>query len=204
MRTYELDDPAEHVEVWRLTHDEYARLGYSSPRPDGMLRHYPHLDLIEETSVVVARDDDGELLGTNSLTVDGPAGLHVDATFPGEVDAVRRYCQPRIWALGASWRIVVRHDVPRKLETVLGLIGHTRKLVSERDLDLVLYSFHPKHERFYQKAIGAVTLAGPRPDTIMDGAPAILMRTDRDRLKRFWHDFSRRRRFARQRTEKET
>ena len=88
--------------VWRLTHDMYVAEGYAEPQPDGLLRHYPHLDAIPETVVFLAEDEDGTLLGSNSYTLDGPAGLHVDDDFRDVVDAVRAECRATGKRLGAN------------------------------------------------------------------------------------------------------
>jgi hypothetical protein len=78
--------------VWKLTCDIYIAEGYANPSPIKILRHYPQLDLIPETIVLPVEDDYGNLLGSNSLTVDSPAGLHVDDDFKDVADYVRTEC----------------------------------------------------------------------------------------------------------------
>ena len=105
METF-IASPADMWSVWKLTYDVYLEEGYCQPNDSGILQHYPHLDNIPETTVFCTKDDDGILQGTNSLTKDGPRGLHTEICFPEETAAVRYECYQNNLILGASWRIV--------------------------------------------------------------------------------------------------
>ena len=41
-------------QIYKLTHDAYVERGYCEPQPGGKLIHYPHLDHIPETTILVA------------------------------------------------------------------------------------------------------------------------------------------------------
>ena len=82
--------------VYRLTHDSFLERGYCQPQPDGPLIHYPHLDNIPETTVLVAVVQ-GEIMGTLSFTLDGPRGFHLDGDFKTECGRIR--------AEGKAWRL---------------------------------------------------------------------------------------------------
>ena len=161
--------------VWRLTHDMYVAEGYAEPRSDGQLRHYPHLDAVPETTILMAEDEDGTLVGSNSYTIDGPAGLHADDDFRDVIDSVRAECRAAGTRLGASWRIATRPGCREHLFVVMQLISAT--LEGGRELaDVVLFTFNPKHESFYGRMLGLRTIAEPREGSSVQSAPAILMR----------------------------
>jgi hypothetical protein len=182
--------------VWRLTHDMYVAEGYAEPQPDGLLRHYPHLDAVPETTVLMAEEEDGTLLGSNSYTLDGPAGLHVDDDFKDVADAIREECRRSGERLGASWRIVTRPGCREHLAVVMQLITAT----VEHSLgcaDRVLFTFNPKHEGFYRRMLGLETVAGPRDGHSVQSAPAILMHSRMDSLAAHWERVKARRSSAR-------
>ncbi|HOX07439.1 MAG TPA: hypothetical protein PK280_13635 [Planctomycetota bacterium] len=182
--------------VWQLTHDMFVTESYAEPQPDGMLRHYPHLDLLPETTVLMAEDDDGTLLGSVSYTVDGPAGLHVDDDFRDVVDAVREDCRAAGRRLGASWRIVTRPGCREHLQVVMQLISAT--LDGGRQVaDTVLFTFNPKHESFYGRMLGLRTVCEPRAGHSVQSAPAILMRGEMAEMLARWERVMARRSSAR-------
>ena len=182
--------------VWRLTHDVYVAEGYAAPRPDGMLRHYPHLDLVPETEVFMAEDEAGQLLGSNSATVDGPAGLHADDDFKAVIDGIREECRRAGKRLGCSWRIATRPGCRDSLAVIMQLISATLES-GRRRADVVLYTFNPKHEGFYGRMLGLRTVAGPRDGHSVKGAPAILMRGEMSEMMARWERVVARRSSAR-------
>jgi hypothetical protein len=177
--------------VWRLTYERYINEGYCEPQADGMLRHYRSIDLIPET-VVLGAFDGNELVGTNSLTCDGPAGLHVDIAFPAEVKAIRDECLLTGILLGASWRIVTKKESAGQGDLVRGLINMSVDIGSTI-ADVTMYSFNPKHENCYRKMLGLETIARRDNDPSVNGAEAILMRGDMDVMLRTWNRFYRKR-----------
>ena len=188
--------PEDLEAVWHLTHDEYVRMGYSAPRPDGMLRHY-HLDGIPQTTVWVAEDDQGQIVGTVSLTEDNPAGLHTDDDFKDVVNEIRRECQASGKRLAASWRIVTRANLHNELGVIMGLVAAIMdEVVAYPDL-VSLYTFNPRHERFYRRMCGFERIAGPRPSRAVKDAPGILMRGDWEKIQPVWERTKARRTSAR-------
>lgn len=173
--------------VWKLTHDMYVAEGYAQPQPDGMLCHYPHLDGIPETAVFVAEDERGRIVGTNSLTLDGPAGLHVDDDFKDLADAVRAECRREAKTLGASWRIVTEPGYRQSLDVVMRLI--TATIEEGRrwgGLHVWLFTFNPKHQKFYNRMLDFRTISDVRDGHSVGKAPAILMRGEMENMVRRW------------------
>ncbi len=175
--------------VWRLTHDAYVAQGYCAPQPEGMLKHYPHLDTIQETSVLMAFDENDRLVGTNSLTIDNPAGLHVDDDFKDMADQVRVECLRARKKMGASWRIVTDETVRDQISVMLDLVSETIDQGIRQCLDVLLFTFNPKHVRFYEQMLGLKVIAEPRFGRAVKGAPAILMRGGPTEMLKAWERF---------------
>ncbi|MFN8423161.1 MAG: hypothetical protein U0470_07120 [Anaerolineae bacterium] len=79
---------AELDRVHRLVHDVYVGAGYCDPRPDGRLPVYDRFDALPETLVLAAFEGD-DVVGTLSVTLDGPLGLSCDHDFRAACDRIR-------------------------------------------------------------------------------------------------------------------
>jgi hypothetical protein len=157
--------------VWKLTHDVYVKCGYIKPQPGGLLVHYPHLDQIPETTVIVCKDDEGNIVGTNSFTVDGPEGLHVESEF-SDIVSLFRMTNLR---LSSTWRIETDPECNNRLSVVKAVIIKTFEIAQDK-ADIVLATFHPRHEAFYTRLLNFIRIAQPRPHKHLN-AHAILMAT---------------------------
>ncbi|MBI3831317.1 MAG: hypothetical protein HY291_17495 [Planctomycetes bacterium] len=173
----------EMDEVYRLTHDAYVGRGYNPPQPDGRLVHYPHLDAIPETTVLIAVEN-GRILGTNSITLDGPLGLSVDGDFKPECDAIRKERRP----LATSWRIATREDLRSETRVVMGLIQETVRCGISAGVLTCMFTFNPRHERIYKKLLNLETVAQCAETKGLKNAPAILMRLDLENCPQRWLD----------------
>ncbi|MCK6473383.1 MAG: hypothetical protein L6R28_16690 [Planctomycetes bacterium] len=172
----------ELEEVYRLTHDAYVERNYCTPQPDGKLIHYPHLENIPETTVLVALQD-GKVMGTVSLTLDGPQGIHADLDFAD----VARLARSEGRKLGAAWRMATRQTLRGERQVVMALIGEVVSYAFEVfDLDTFLCTFNPRHERIYGRLLGMRTIARNETSEGLENAPAVLMRCDREMVPEKW------------------
>jgi hypothetical protein len=172
-----IESEKELHDVYRLTYGVYLKCGYCKPNETGKLIHYPHLDNIPETTVFIAIKD-GRIVGTNSITADGPSGLHVDEDFLTEVNKTREEKR----RLVASWRIATDFV---GISAVIRLIKKTIDYaLKELKAETALFTFNPRHEKFYEKYLKMETIG--RRDCIkkLENAPAVLMRLDRERVDR--------------------
>lgn len=172
--------------VWRLTHDVYVREGYADPRPEGILRHYPRHDLIDETIVLMAESEPGTLLGSISLTVDGPRGLPMDEDFKDEIDRFRAHCSGEDKKLGAYWRFVAQHSLEHETSVALQLIGASVEFGRRVPLDEILYIVNPKHVGFYRRLLSLEPIGKTRGSHSVKGAPAVLLHGDRAHVLAAW------------------
>jgi hypothetical protein len=174
-------DPGELDAVHRLTHDAFLERGYCRPQPDGRLRHHPALDLARETTVFVAVAD-GVVVGTNSLTLDGPGGLPMDRDFRVECHRVR--AEGRV--LAASWRLATHRTYRDQSFLVKELIRVTTVFGVRSSVETCLFTFNPRHERVYQRLLNLRTIGRRKGMAGLLNAPAVLMRSDLERLPERW------------------
>ncbi len=167
--------------VHKLTHDSYVERGYTTKQPDGRLIHYPHLDQSPNTTVLIALQS-GHIIGTNSLTLDGPQGLHTDFDFKPECDQIRSEGR----RMASSWRIATCPKFRGETRLVMELIRATVHEFVRLGVETSVFTFHPRHERVYQRLVKLETVA--RHDGIkhLSNAPAVLMRWDREKCPKRW------------------
>jgi hypothetical protein len=175
-----IEGEAELDAVYRLTHDCFVERGYCPPQPGARLIHHPHLDRIPETTILVAVVD-GEIVGTNSWTLDGPAGLHVDKDFKRETDAIR--AEGRV--LASSWRIATRSGYRHDRHVVIGLIRETIRQFADVGGQTSVFTFNPRHERIYERLLNMTTVAR-RPDCCDFASPLVFMRMDMEKVPAYW------------------
>ena len=142
-------------DVYKLTYEAYISQGYCEPNKEGKLIHYPHLDNIPETTVLIAIANN-EVIGTNSITIDGSNGLHVDDDFPEEVEQFRQRCKKENRILSSSWRIATKE---KSLSLIKALVFATAEQNFLLGVDEQLFSFNPRHEKIYRRLIGLQTVA---------------------------------------------
>lgn len=170
-------------EVHRITHDSIVEAGYMAPQRGGRIISYPALDPSPLTTILVAIAD-GRIVGTNSITADGPLGLHTDLYFPRETDAARR----EGLRLVSSFRIATDPAWPGQNGSalVLDIVKWTAFVaIHKYGFETMLCSFNPKHELVYRRMLHARTIA--LIEDLGHGdiqAGAVMMRIDRDAVLR--------------------
>jgi len=164
--------------VYRLTHDCYVSKGYALAQPDGMLVHYADFDFIEETSVFVAMEH-GKVLGSISITMDGPKGLTVDKDFKGMCDELRHEGR----RLAAVWRLVVHHSNQASRRVVMALIKAVSTEAVSHGYDSCLFVVNPRHSFIYQRLLSMKAIAEKGNTDGLANAPAVLLRGDRETLR---------------------
>ena len=167
-------DGSELDTVYRLHHDSWVGEGYLDARPDGRLVHHPELDANRNTVILVAIED-RSIVGTNSLTLDGPLGVPMDHGLCDEVDRIRAEGH----TVMASWRIATEPTCRNRMTVVLALIEETAKWLVASGGTTCIYLFSKCHERIYRKLISATTICDV--GAFYPDAPkwhGVLMRTD--------------------------
>jgi hypothetical protein len=152
---HKLTDYSRLDEIHRLTHDTLVEAGDITPRPDGKINLYPHLDRSGQTTILVA-EQSGMIIGTISMSLDGPDGLHTDSLFNDETDRIRREVPH---GLAASWRIATSRQYRSNRGLVLDLIKHTFLARFELHAQVCLFVFNERHVTIYQRLLDAEIVA---------------------------------------------
>ncbi len=183
-----LRNHAELDIVHRLVHDVYVAAGYVAPQPGARLIYCPRLDLAPETTVFLALIG-GRAFGTVSLTLDGPAGFHLDEEYPREAAAIRRERR----SLASAWRLAVRPPEGARLGVLMKLLSAIREPVLAGSVETCLFTVVPGFELAYCRLFGARRVAASSLDRGCASAalsmfriPTVLMRWDVERCPERW------------------
>lgn len=179
----EVENAEEMEEVYRMVHDVYLERGYIEEQPGGKLIHYPHLDGIPETTVIIAIAN-GKVVGTNSFTLDSPEGLPGEKDFKEECDIIR--LEGRI--LGACWRLGTGNIYRNEKKIILSLIEKTAEVACiDKGVETTLFTLNPRHEKIYKRLLNMKTVARRRESVAgLSNAPAVLMRLDTEDIPEMW------------------
>jgi len=136
---------------------------------------FPGFDKSNDTKIIVAEINDN-IIGTNSITVDGDLGLPSDKYFKAETNLVRSTTKGLV---GNSWKIAISQQYKCNIGVLFDLIQKTVELAVDMDIESCLYIFPKKHENVYKKFIKAETISekkcniGDKKDVHL-----VLMKTD--------------------------
>jgi len=171
----------EMEDVYRLTHEAYVSSSYSEHQPNGLLLHYPEYDVIPETTVLVARQQ-GEMIGTLSLTVPGPFGFTLDREFKKEMD----YMQQAGRVVVVMWRLAVKEEFRSSRNVVIGLFSAATRIALNHGVNSLVIEVNPKHERVYKRMLNMTTVSRIDETNGLQHAPGVLLRGDIETLPKEW------------------
>lgn len=168
----------ERREVWKLTYEEFLRVGYIQPNDTGELSYFERWDVFNNpyTKVIIIKEDD-LLLSTVSFTEDSPCLLPHDEIF---YDLIQPYREIGL-SLSASWRIVTRYGTPAKVTGII--FNEIWKLYYNSETDICFCPFNPKHVTFYEKIFGMQILSESRGEHVLKNQPpSVLMSWPKESL----------------------
>jgi hypothetical protein len=127
----------------------------------------------DPTLATLEAREDGAVVGTLSVRIDGPDGLSADATFPDELASLRRLGRP----MCEFSRLAVECTTPSK--TVLAKLFHLAHLYAHRlkGAELLVIEVHPRHAPFYRRGVNAQVVGEERLHAHVQ-APAVLLCVD--------------------------
>ena len=167
----------ELMEAFRLLYDSYVRAGLVTENRR-KLRLTP-FHLLDTTEVFVAKWR-GEVIATMTVVADGPQGLPMDAMYGDEV-AHFREAGLRLAEVGCF------ADRRGMEPPFLKVIGELAKLVvqvaSARGADGLVAATHPRHARFYIRALGFQQFAGLKECPYAQGNPAVALVQNFEKLR---------------------
>ena len=150
-----LTDYSRLDEIYRLTHDTLVEGGYLTPRADGQLANLSALDRSEQTTILVAQHAD-RIVGTFSISVDGPDASMADGIFETEAERIRRQNPD---GLGSAWRIATSAEHRSERSLVTDLIRNAFLVAFERRMDTCLLVPVARHVPVYRRILGAKVVA---------------------------------------------
>lgn len=162
----------EFEAAYRLVHDAYVRQGLTEPLRSGM-RITPY-QLLPTTDVLVALVRD-EVFCTMSLVADGEMGLPMESIFAEEL-ALRR--QQGLRLAEVSCLADRRSQLSRSLPALYGLMRLMVQSARARGVDQLLVACHPRHAKFYRRALGFDTISEVRSYQTVRGNPAVALVQD--------------------------
>jgi hypothetical protein len=179
---------ADMSNVYKLTYQSYLEEGYCQENEKCEMNHYPYLDNIVETTVVIV-DEDGKIIGTITITLDGVNKLYTDEDFPEETEKVRQECLEKNKKLGCLWRLATIPDRNDKILICL-LFNKTTEIMIDKEIDMCLFIVNPKHTSFYNKVFGIEPVTTNICSSVL--APGVLMLGEINTIKEKWTKISKR------------
>ncbi len=158
---------ADYHEAFSLVYRRYVAVGLIPRNPLGV-RIAPQ-QLRQECRVLVA-EASGSIVGTVSLVADGGEGLPVDRLFPGSVDGLRLKGH-RLMEVGCLVSIDDSGRFPSRV--YLALTRATIQRARRGGFDRMIASVHPRHAKFYERAMGFQRLTEAVPYDMVGGHPAV-------------------------------
>lgn len=168
-------------DVYRITHDAYVLKGYCLPKPHGMLNPFPEFDHLAETTILVAVIGE-EIVGSVSITLDGPRGFPTDKEFHSESQLIRQEGRH----LAAVWRLVIKESCPFRHQILTALLAEIGRRFIKDEVHTCFFSVHPSFVKPCKHIMNMKTVAGSKTTIGLNNVPAVLMRCDVESLPGRW------------------
>lgn len=170
------ENQEERAAAFRLCHDAYVQAGLMLPRRCRM-RVMPHHLL--PTSAVFIAVRRGRVISTVSLIGDGQLGLPMECAYCKEVAALR---SPSRWLGEVSALASDRQQPVCQFQLLGNLTRLMAQYASRHGLEHLLAAVHPRHSRFYQRALGFQSLGEGKPYPAVRHRPSVALLLDLPRL----------------------
>jgi hypothetical protein len=168
-----------HIEracAYRLVYDAYVQAGLMRPNVFQM-RITPY-SLLSTTAMFVALRGE-RVIATVSLVGDGQLGLPLERAYAEEVDRLR---DQSVWLGEVSALACLPDESNPEFEVVIGLMRLMAQFSQRHGIDQLLVAVHPRHARFYRRAMGFQPLGPERPFPSVCNRPAVALHLDLSRL----------------------
>ena len=131
----------------------------------------------------------GEIVGTSTLTRDGPTGFHLDDEYPVEMAAIRRDGR----SLASSWRWASKAAAADRVRVILALFRAVQQCLCASGVQTCLFTLVPHFEPVYRRLLNARLVASTpahqaciSEQLSMFRCRTVLMRWDVDRCPHRW------------------
>ncbi len=159
--------PADLRAAEELVRHQYAARGYFADTEDPTA---PPPSL-KRTSAILARHN-GEAVGTATVVIDSPTGLHADEVYGDLVNPLRA----EGLRLGEVVRLAVSHQHETdSRETLAALFNAAHGVMVANQLDDVFIEVNPRHVGFYRRAL-CFEVVGEERRCPRVNAPSVLLK----------------------------
>lgn len=165
----------DYLGAFGLIYRRYLSAGLITPNAYG-LRIAPH-QLSRECLVVLA-ERRGEIVGTVSLIADGETLLPMDRLFPIPMNRLRDRGM-RLVEIGCL--ASVADEEGYRSAIYVELTRAAIQIARDRGCERMIAAVHPRHARFYVRAMGFRRLSGPVRDPRVNGHAAVCVCGDPSR-----------------------
>ena len=172
------DSQAEREAAFELVHEMYTREHLMAPNLYGMRVTPWHL--LEGTNVFVAKDR-GRVIHTLSAVPDGPKGLPMESIYGDEIHS-RREAGIRLAEITCLAALRDAYSGDHTFHVFVQLVGLMFQSCRLNGIERLLIAVHPRHARFYCRALGFEQVGDVKHYESVCGRPAVACE----------HDFSRR------------
>lgn len=171
------DSRDERVQALRLVHDVYTAERLMPPTASGMRVTPWHLS--EGTNIYVAKQAQ-RVVCTMTSVPDGEHGLPLETIYPSEVAARRRAGRrlAEVTCLAARQDAYSTEQGFRVFVRLVGLLFQACRFAGRERL---LIAVHPRHARFYRRALGFEQIGGVRVYPSVCDQPAVACEHDLSR-----------------------
>lgn len=168
------DSRNEREQALRLVHDVYTAERLMRPAASGMRVTPWHLS--EGTNIYVAKHFQ-RVVCTMTSVPDGERGLPLEAIYPSEVAFLRRagHRLAEVTCLAARQDAYSTEQGLRVFVRLVGLLFQACRFAGRERL---LIAVHPRHARFYRRALGFEQLGGVRMYPSVCDQPAVACEHD--------------------------
>ncbi len=168
------DSLDEREQAFRLVHDVYTAERLMHPAASGMRVTPWHLS--EGTNIYVAKHFQ-RVVCTMTSVPDGERGLPLEEIYPSEVAVLRRagHRLAEVTCLAARQDAYSTEQGFRVFVRLVGLLFQACRFAGRERL---LIAVHPRHARFYRRALGFAQIGGVRTYPSVCDQPAVACEHD--------------------------
>ena len=155
--------------AFTLLYQAYLKAGLESEKPSG-IRITPY-HMLPTTEVLVTKLDD-EVVSTVSLVGDGYLGIPMQSMYPQQINHLREKGL-RVAEVGC---LADRRDSPvRFIDNFKRMTRLLAQVALARGIDALVVATHPRHARFYTRALGFEKFGDVSTCPYAQGNPAVAL-----------------------------
>ena len=164
----------EFFEVYRMAYDAYRDQDSPPASKDSVWIPFPEFDHASASTILVA-ERQGEIVGSVSITFDGPRGLPLDKSFGGRPAFLFRNQGLR---LAEIWRLVTKATVADGSMIAAALLQDVVERLKQQEIQTSLVSVLFPYAALCREQLKAVTLWSGHASTASLVQPSTLLRFD--------------------------